>query len=44
MKLSDLTIKINIVPLFSLLWKKNQYKLIQKYYDLKNRIWATKAI
>lgn len=44
MKLSDLTLKINIVPLFSLLIKRNRYKLIQKYYDLKHTLWATKDI
>lgn len=43
MKLSDLTIKINIVPLFWLFKKKNQYKLVQKYYDLKHTRCQTKA-
>lgn len=41
---SKVTFKINIVPLFLLLVKKNRYKVIQKYYDLKHILCRTKVI
>lgn len=44
MKLSDLTIKINIVPLFQLFNKKKRYQFIQKIIDLKNALCQTKVI
>ena len=44
MKLSELTFKINVVPLFQLLNKKKRYQFIQKIIDLKNALWQTKAI
>ena len=44
MKLSELIIKINIVPLFKLFSKKKRYQFIQKIIDLKNALWQTKVI
>jgi len=44
MKLSELIIKINIVPLFQLLNARVRYRFIQKIIDLKNALWQTKVI
>lgn len=36
MKLSELEFKVNFANLFKYFKAKERYKLIQKYYDIKN--------